>query len=795
MRSWKMIGVGYRRPGPCRFITIAVAVLLAASCSSEDASDDTPSGQPDAAAKKPAVQQKDRRGSLPSIRISKETTFITEPLDEHGYPDYVAAYNAIVGEGVTRENNAAVLLFEALGPKDSLPDQARAEIHRRLGIGNLPVDGPYLVGQWDFGHREASPDGSPTPAEDEFEREWRVIAEGPWTADEAPLRAAWLKENEGPLELVERASRRPRYFVPLVAQSDDGGFITAKWDMPANVTDAARALEYRSRLHLGAGDVDAAWEDILTCFRLAQLVSQQKGGIGFLKACAIDATADEAALELAAHAKLTPEQARRMVADLTALPPLASVAEWFDVENRFGQLEIMVGRCRMARGEGGEDMVSQQWAEACRDGLMIDFNVALQALNRRVGRQVQVCRLTPLDARLRSARQVDEEIDRLEAEMNPPEPELEERSEDAEDSITDFLEGLPDGASREEIEARCQKLAVAENRKLLATLKGLDDPQQRGQYLVDKLNVTLPALLGAPVKCEIRDEARRRMIRLAIALSAWQTEHGALPESLAELAPGYLEEIPADPFVGRPFLYRRIGSDFVLRCVGEDGEPAEGFPDYWRYDEDDLIMATYGSEEAALDMIRRVKGKIVRDETFLVDLSGTETVNSDLKYLRGLPGVEALDLELTDVDDEGMASLKYLKNLKDVRLSYCDISDEGVAVLCSVLQPERISLVSTEVTAESVKMLARLPNLKSLDLSYTAVTDEEMKILIGYPGLEQLELNFTGITDAAVEHLAKLKGLDTISVLSTELTREGCQRLKKALPDTVVIASPAEEEP
>ena len=48
--------------------------------------------------------------------ISKETTYITEPLRKDGYPDYVAAMNQRLSQGVTPENNAAVPFWKAMGP-------------------------------------------------------------------------------------------------------------------------------------------------------------------------------------------------------------------------------------------------------------------------------------------------------------------------------------------------------------------------------------------------------------------------------------------------------------------------------------------------------------------------------------------------------------------------------------------------------------------------------------------------------------------------------------------------------
>src|SRR4029078_1861738 len=71
---------------------------------------------------KPASEDK----SKPKITISKETTYITEPLRPDGYPDYVAALNQRMSLGVTPENNAAVLLQKAFGPSE-IPVALRAD--------------------------------------------------------------------------------------------------------------------------------------------------------------------------------------------------------------------------------------------------------------------------------------------------------------------------------------------------------------------------------------------------------------------------------------------------------------------------------------------------------------------------------------------------------------------------------------------------------------------------------------------------------------------------------------------
>ena len=62
------------------------------------------------------TKSKAKHSHLP-FTISKETTFVTEPVRKDGTIDYAAAENAIYGKGVTPETNACVKMLQAFGPK------------------------------------------------------------------------------------------------------------------------------------------------------------------------------------------------------------------------------------------------------------------------------------------------------------------------------------------------------------------------------------------------------------------------------------------------------------------------------------------------------------------------------------------------------------------------------------------------------------------------------------------------------------------------------------------------------
>ena len=164
----------------------------------------------------------------PKITVSKQTTCVTGPLRPDGYVDYVAAINARYSQGVTVENNAAVLLCRALGPGQFEHPETRSQFFQRLGIAEPPRKGHYLVAVREF---VADREGD-RPLIAETEKQLETAQRRPWSKEEFPLLAEWLGANEEPLRLVVEASRRPKFFAPVVG--DSRGFVSLlepiSWD-------------------------------------------------------------------------------------------------------------------------------------------------------------------------------------------------------------------------------------------------------------------------------------------------------------------------------------------------------------------------------------------------------------------------------------------------------------------------------------------------------------------------------------------------------------------------------------
>src|SRR5262245_33640625 len=157
--------------------------------------------------------KKEAPKETPRFTVGKDTTFATEPLDKQGYVDYQAALNQRLSKGVTAENNADVLLWQAFGPH---PEGTKmpAEFFKLLGIKEPPAKGDYFIELMRFGEER---DKGDVPVDrDALYDQLSEAAARAWKAEQFPLIARWLEANKKPLALVLKATKRPEYFHPLV---------------------------------------------------------------------------------------------------------------------------------------------------------------------------------------------------------------------------------------------------------------------------------------------------------------------------------------------------------------------------------------------------------------------------------------------------------------------------------------------------------------------------------------------------------------------------------------------------
>jgi hypothetical protein len=483
----------------------------------------------------PAQQTRQPPGDKPGkphITVGKETTYITGPLDKEGYPDYIAALNERLKGGATPENNAAVLLWKAHGPR---PEGGKMppEFFQYLGIAEPPEQGDYFV--WLVPYFK---DHLKKEADDETFKRLDRARQRSWTAKEYPDLAGWLRHNEKPLAVVIEGTKRSHYFSPLVPSKSDkgpGSLIGALISSPARTREFAMALTARAALRVGEGRNDDAWQDLLVCHRLARLVARGTTIIEKLIGIAIDTMAGEADLVLLDRTKLDAKQIRACLQDLRNLPALPPVADSVDLCERFSFLQTvtLVDRYGLQFLEGlsggGQKEVSpvlKPWEGK------IDWDPALRNGNRVFDRLTAALRLKERPAREKQLQQVILELKELKA-----------------GTVEALTKALQDPKAT---------------------------PELRGKVLGD---VLLSLMVPATHKVQDagdRSEQLGRNLQIAFALAAYQRDHGKYSQKLAELAPKYLAAVPVDLFTGKPLVYRQEADGYLLYSFGLNGQDDQG---------------------------------------------------------------------------------------------------------------------------------------------------------------------------------------------------------------------------
>lgn len=469
----------------------------------------------------------------PKITISKETTWATEPLRPDGFVDYLEAVNRRHSKDVTAENNACVLLYQAMGPSpqgDRMPDR----FFRRLGIEPLPDEGRYFE---NWNGEGGLPDA----------------VERPWTAREHPAVAAWLKRNELPLATITAATERPRYFSPLI-NSDaepDGGMIEVLLPGVQRSRDFARALSARAMWELAEGSQVDAWRDLMTIHRLGRLVGQGPTVIEYLVGIAIESIAFNREIIFLSEAKPSAKMLKLYRKQLDRLPPRALVADKVNVGERVCVLDCAH---RMARGQ----MNLKEIADGLDDIGQGDSLIGKLA-------EGLIFQTVDWDVVLKSANQW---FDRLEEISRKP----------------NYLERT---AAMQKLEEDVKKLAE-QRRGPLALLPLLGGKPAITQAMSETLITLLLPSVTQVYAAEGRITQRMRNLELAFALAAWRSEHDSYPESLDKLAPKYIAEIPIDLFNGQPLKYDRVGEGYRFYSVGRNEKDDEGRS----FDEgaDDLVV-------------------------------------------------------------------------------------------------------------------------------------------------------------------------------------------------------------
>lgn len=445
------------------------------------------------------------------VTISPETTRITSPLNQAGYPDYVAALNAKYAQGVTVENNAAVPLLKLLS-EDDAPESWTSRALPPLGIIAL-ADKPRIQKFEDWVKANPPADGAASDAdkgpEDSLDK--------PWTRAQQPRWSAYLDAHREALALALEASRRERYYVPLLAPkatSAPGDMVQVLLPHLSKTRTASTLLCADAMLALGENDLQRAQDRTLAVLRLGRLSATGPTLIDQLVGMAIETRGHATLRAIVASGKLTPQQLESLRNALAQPMPAPQPDQAFDLGERYMMLDSF---CWIAK-DG--PMVMQMV-----NGGSVDNSLGTTAL--RLFLPVNI------DAGMRYT-----------------------------------------NTAYDQIVAAVQMKDYHESRKALQNIEDVFSRQPRSvSTLFTRPHAVFVSLLLPSMQRirEVQEQllVERELTQLALALAQHHATHNAYPEKL---------DLPRDRFAadGSSLRYRREANGYILYSVGPDGRDDKG---------------------------------------------------------------------------------------------------------------------------------------------------------------------------------------------------------------------------
>jgi hypothetical protein len=219
----------------------------------------------------------------PKLVVSRETTWIVEPLLPDGTVDYEGAWRSERSAGVTPENNAAPFLFATLGVDLAQFSEAeRAALPKKVGRF---VD----FGTWKYDHQKSLPEELLEEHVDAGQA-IEALENGEAESPAARLAVLWLDAIAECLPEIERVVKRDHLFAP--GSYRDGG---AAWEM----FDIFGALRGSAAVASASGKANAAFAHLAPGLRLARLQRALEQGAQYIAAECGEASTWESALRIA----------------------------------------------------------------------------------------------------------------------------------------------------------------------------------------------------------------------------------------------------------------------------------------------------------------------------------------------------------------------------------------------------------------------------------------------------------------------------------------------------------------
>ena len=163
-------------------------------------------------------------------------------------------------------------------------------------------------------------------------------------------------------------------------------------------------------------------------------------------------------------------------------------------------------------------------------------------------------------------------------------------------------------------------------------------------------------------------------------------------------------------------------------------------------------------------------------------LARTCVGDAGLEHLKSIPSLRSLNLSRLKITDRGMQSIRGLTQLTELTLRCPTVTDAGLECLTGLTGLRSLSLQDTQATDAALKHLKALTRLRRLNIRGTKASDAGLRHLAALVELKSLDIGNTRVSDAGLRHLYRLANLRCVNTYGSKVTEEALARMENVLP-------------
>ena len=523
----------------------------------------------------------------------------------------------------------------------------------------------------------------------------------PWTPRQFPDVSDWLDAKQQLMGDIERISHRQQYFT-YYDSPVDGSVFRALLVVSPNVRGVASLFTVRACRAIGEGKLADAQQDILTNYRLGDLLLQGYSPVEVSVGMRIHSATNHLATQWLSHPDITLADVNEFHRRLEEMPVLTMPTRPVDF-GRFAWLDRIQDFRRRGFAASTNGGAGDTYRAANALFCIGDWNEVARIGNHRCDQYVEALNIA--------------------------------------DSVVR--------------RSRIEKLTSAWSEELRRQRAGSRDLVFQPSAGIERM---LFMLYGPGIENYVavfeRTRMSREVVRTFIALKRFQLENGEFPDKPDVALGGTQTSVPTDFWTNRPMRYLKTKDGVLLYGLGYSRKDHGGglAPDSddevfvlgtdnrqgpLKNAEQDLLIAQLRDLGAHVDHLLPNPHKSL-DQSPSVVFDGTVTDEQLTRFVE-------LQREWAPLSREGW-TFWFLRSR---------ITDSSLEQLGRVSGLKTLLFFETDITDVGLARLKSFPDLKSLYLGQADVTDAGLVHLKGLTNLQALSLGSTQTTDAGVTDLKK----------------------------------------